>query len=73
MTPEQEQQLFRTLGSIEAKLESVTDVKKDVIVLKKDIGDIKIEFSGLKGKLLVIAGIVTFVLNAALVFIKKIF
>jgi hypothetical protein len=56
MTPEQEQELFAFMGRVDARLDDLVEVKKDVAKLKND-------FSNLKGKLVVVAGIVTMALN----------
>lgn len=54
------------MGAIEAKLEGLAPLKTDVEKLKND-------FSNLKGKLVVVAGIVTFALNAIWGFVKGAF
>ena len=64
MTPEQEQDLFMFMGEVR---ESLGNIKEDLGTVRK----LENDFSNLKGKLLAIAGIITFVLNGAWEGIKK--
>lgn len=66
MTPEMEEKLIETMGRIEGKLEDFSSVKKDVAKLKND-------FSNLKGKLVVVAGFITFAINTVWQMIKSAF
>jgi peptidoglycan hydrolase CwlO-like protein len=61
MTPEMEKEIFEFIGAIKS---DINNIKEDITPLTTKVDKLEKEFSHLKGKLVVVAGIVTFALNA---------
>ncbi len=61
MTPEMEKEIFEFMGSIKADIKNIKD---DLGPVKKKVDKLEADFSNLRGKLVVIAAVVTFALNA---------
>ncbi len=57
LTPEEQKKLWMFMGKME-------DVPDDIKAMKEELKTLRTEFSNLKGKLVVVAGVVTFALNA---------
>ena len=70
MTPEMEKEIFEFMGAIKT---DIGNIKDDITPLTKKVDKLEKEFSNLKGKLVVVAGIITFAINAMWTFFKGVF
>lgn len=61
---EDKKELWQFMGEMSSLARDMKSLKDDVSSLKKDVESMKLDFAKLKGKLVVVAGLVTFSLNA---------
>lgn len=64
LSPDEQKELWKFMGEMESFTEDFKSFKEDMKVLRKDVQALKLDFANLKGKLVVVAGVVTFSLNA---------
>ena len=64
LTPEEQKELWKFMGAMDSLPNDIESLKDDVKTMSEDVQAMKLEFANLKGKLVVVAGVVTFSLNA---------
>lgn len=64
LSDEETKEIYKFMGKMDEVVKGFDDLKEEVGHMRKDLDKVNLEFSSLKGKLVAVAAVITFAINA---------